>query len=723
MRKKQLQSLLALLLALVLALGSTSALAAITAGQTISSDSKWINSDIIGAVDENTKVSIKDDFHTAVNLEWFLTTEDGYGPFETAEEMIYQHKLDIVLNEAEIDPANADAIGLSSERLAHDLKLVQNFSSLSGEWEYRNAYGLEPARPFLEAIASIKTMDELSDYLFNVNGMNITGVSLLEIGVSPDPETQTTYMATIQPNTQFSLGSQDNYLMIAESGLLRRNAANESAQYLLQKMGYSEKEIQDLLKKCYRFEGRLAENVKSSIDRQTETYENSAKMLSLDELTKLAGNYPVARQFEAYGVAPQEQYRVYEQSYIKLLNRLYQPRYLEEIKAMLTVQTVLELMPLLDEDTFKFAYELFHNVRLTSEEEEGDPTESNSDTTGDTREDIAEFVFDNYLQNYLPGPMDQIYVAAYCTPELKNNIRSLIDEIIDYYREMIMSVDWLSENARKATVEKLDYMVIRCVYPDAFVDYSGLNFKGCRNNEGGTLPQAIAAINLFHQKRELQKIGQKVERTEWDMSAPYKSTSVCQAFYMPSENSINILAGFLTGEIYTSDMAYEELLAMVGVCIGHEITHAFDTGGYKFNKYGHLEPWWSIDDVEAFDLRASDLIKYYNTITPYPNAFVIYNGKNVSGEAIADMGAVKCMLNIAKAKPDFDYDLFFRTYAKFWRCQNELAVEKALVDDEHPLGFLRTNVTLAQFEEFQKTYDIQPGDGMYVAPENRINVW
>ena len=80
-------------------------------------------------------------------------------------------------------------------------------------------------------------------------------------------------------------------------------------------------------------------------------------------------------------------------------------------------------------------------------------------------------------------------------------------------------------------------------------------------------------------------------------------------------------------------------------------------------------------------------------------------------------------LNIAKAKPDFDYDLFFRTYAKFWRCQNELAVEKALVDDVHPLGFLRTNVTLAQFEEFQKTFDIQPGDGMYVAPEKRINVW
>ena len=208
MRITQLQRVLALLMVLLMMWGSTSALAATKAGQTISSDSKWINSDIIGAVDENTQVSLKDDFHTAVNLEWFLNDEEKLNSFELAEELLYERKLDIVLNQANFDPANADAIGLSSEWLKHDLKLVQNFSSLSGEWEYRNAYGIEPARPFLDAIASIENMDELSDYLFNVNGMNITGFALAQIGVTPDPESQTTYVASVVPNSLFALNDQ-----------------------------------------------------------------------------------------------------------------------------------------------------------------------------------------------------------------------------------------------------------------------------------------------------------------------------------------------------------------------------------------------------------------------------------------------------------------------------------------------------------------------------------
>jgi putative endopeptidase len=218
--------------------------------------------------------------------------------------------------------------------------------------------------------------------------------------------------------------------------------------------------------------------------------------------------------------------------------------------------------------------------------------------------------------------MDQIYVAAYCTPELKANIRVLIDEVIDYYREMILSVNWLSENARNATVDKLDNMLIRCVYPDEFVDYTALNFKGCRNNEGGTLPEAVAAIKLFHRNRSIAKIGQNIVRGEWDMSAPYMTTTQCNAFYMPSENSINMMAGYLTEVIYTPDLPYEQLLAYVGTTIGHEITHAFDTTGYKFDKEGRLNPWWSLDDVEAFDYRASDLIKYYNSICSYGNSFV-----------------------------------------------------------------------------------------------------
>lgn len=724
MRKKQLHCPLALLMALLMLLSSASALADVKAGQTVSSDSKWINSDITGAVDENKVVSLKDDFHTAVNLDWLLTTEDGEGIFHKSRRLLHDRKLSIVLGETQIDSANADAIGLSSQWLEHDLKLVQTFSSLSGEWEYRNAYGIEPARPFLEAISSIQTMDELSVFMFNATNMNISGLSLAQIECIADPETQSTYIAVIKPNSRFSLTSQDEYLSLSSTGHIRRFGIDDAVNYLLGKLGYTNSEITDILHKCYRFEGRLAANMKSASATKTVDYLQSGKKLTPDELASLAGSYPIARQLELSGVQPQDAYLVFEPSYLRFIGSLYQPRYLEEIKAMLIVHNVCELLPLLDEAAYDKAAEIFDSLSSLSKSEAGDSLEHGEKKLADKRKDIAEFVFDNYLAHYLPGPIDQIYVAAYCTPQLKADIRTLIDEIIDYYRAMIMSVDWLSENARKATVEKLDNMLIRCVYPDSFVDYTGLTFKGCRNNEGGTLPAAVAAINSFHRQRNLAKVGQTVDRCEWDMSAPDRSTTVCNAFYAPMENSINILAGFLTENMYTPHMPYEKLLAIVGTTIGHEITHAFDTQGYRFDKNGNLNPWWAVADVSAFDIRARNLVKYYNTLTAYPNAFLFYSGEKVSGEAIADMGGMKCMLSIAKAKPDFDYELFFKTYAQMWAVQRSLNDEKDYAsNDTHPLPYLRTNVTLMQFDEFCQTFDIQPGDGMYMDPAQRINVW
>ena len=43
--------------------------------------------------------------------------------------------------------------------------------------------------------------------------------------------------------------------------------------------------------------------------------------------------------------------------------------------------------------------------------------------------------------------------------------------------------------------------------------------------------------------------------------------------------------------------------------------------------------------------------------------------------------------------------------------------------DGHSANKVRTNQTLACFEEFYTTYSIEPGDGMYVAPEDRVKIW
>ena len=121
--------------------------------------------------------------------------------------------------------------------------------------------------------------------------------------------------------------------------------------------------------------------------------------------------------------------------------------------------------------------------------------------------------------------------------------------------------------------------------------------------------------------------------------------------------------------------------------------------------------------------RSEKLIRYYDSLRPLKDGSA-YSGARVQTEAVADLGAMACMLRMAAKISGFDYDAFFRAFVKpFCMKSPENTVEDAACMDEHPLFHLRVNVVAAQFPEFQETYDIQPGDGMYVAPEDRIAIW
>ena len=156
--------------------------------------------------------------------------------------------------------------------------------------------------------------------------------------------------------------------------------------------------------------------------------------------------------------------------------------------------------------------------------------------------------------------------------------------------------------------------------------------------------------------------------------------------------------------------------------IAHEISHAFDDNGANYDAEGRLNNWWEPEDAAAFQARAEKLAAYYDGYEPYPGG--TYSGARVQSEAIADMASMKCMLAIAAETEGFDYDAFFRQYATVWRTKMlRSALTVTLATDPHPLGCLRTNVTVQQFEEFYETYGVKPGDGMYLAPEERVSVW
>ena len=204
----------------------------------------------------------------------------------------------------------------------------------------------------------------------------------------------------------------------------------------------------------------------------------------------------------------------------------------------------------------------------------------------------------------------------------------------------------------------------------------------------------------------------------WDL--PWGTSN---ASYDPQCNSINVYAGFLTGDLYREDMTREELMAGVGMVIAHELSHAFDTKGSKYDETGALRYWWTEADQQAFDRRVEKLIAYYESPHPWKDGSS-YSGTLVQQEAIAGLGAMGCILRIAKKTEGFDYDAFFRAFTKLRRCKmTETAMKNRFRTNPHPMDHLRVNVVAAQFPEFQETYDIRPGDGMYVAPEDRITIW
>ena len=93
------------------------------------------------------------------------------------------------------------------------------------------------------------------------------------------------------------------------------------------------------------------------------------------------------------------------------------------------------------------------------------------------------------------------------------------------------------------------------------------------------------------------------------------------------------------------------------------------------------------------------------------------------GEVAADMGAMKIGLHLAKKMEGFDYEEYFKAYARLWKQQTTLETEESRVMNEHPYSVFRANATVQQFDEFYQTFGVKEGDKMYLAPEERVAIW
>ena len=633
----------------------------------------WINSTIIGMVTEDVNPDLKDDFYLNVNHDWLMnaTLRPGYPtelPLLDAAQIVEDRCLEII--------KDTSLTGEDAER-------IQNYYELWLDWDGRNKTGIEPILPFVEKVRAISSLDEMSKLL--VSEDNFTwGASLARVGLSLNSEDSSLIEVAISP-TSLQLGDPAEYKELTENGKRVQKANREMSAYMLGRIGMSDEEIEKTLQDMYDFEAKLAVYEKTYFEQSDSSYiKSTINPVTMQDIKTLSPSYPLAEYMENYGWAKSKLINLNQPDWLKGLNEVYTEENLDGIKAYVLVNSVKSLITCSDEEAFR------EYQRITREQ--SGTTESMSD------EQLAY----SETRSRFQGCFGRIYKEKYLTKEMKDEITKLCQDSIDAYDEMFDSVDWLSEETKKEAKNKLHHMRINAVYPDKWDDDS--MYVVTSKKDGGTYLQAI--LDYSDAAR-----------------ADYMDMLETNAFYNPKDNSINIIPGFFCDASYRSDMSLEEKYGALGSVIGHEISHAFDTSGAQFDAYGNLKSWWTDEDYAAFSQRADKLVAYYDKVVAFDDG-TQYKGQMVQTEAIADMAGIKCMLMMASKIDGFDYDKFFRANAYLWaRTGTVEYMEAAVLTDSHPLHYLRANVTLAQYDEFVKCYDLKEGDGMYIAPEDRIAVW
>ncbi len=655
----------------------------------------WMNTNVIGMVTEETTATEKDDYYLAVNHDWLMNTKlkDGKDNQMSwdADEIVKDRCLEF-LNDKELRNAK-DA------QLARDAKNIQNLYELFNDWEQRDKAGVEPCRSRVDKLMAVQSISELNDYIADPENI-LWDCSPVNVSLGIDATDSSLYNVSITVHPFPSYSDSAEYEHETENGKREKEYHDAAFSYMMKRLGYTDEETKKYLDDSFSYEKQLAGSVMTVMESMDkDALKQQMNPVTIEELKEMAPNYPVVEKMKALGFENAERINVDEPKAIKKINELYTPEHFDEIKAYVLKGLVTSFIDIIDKDAYVTNYKLVCKMNGI-EETEPDFSEDAYDTT----------------RRILGNSFDRLYKEKYLTKEMKQDITQMCEDAIAVYRQMLSETDWLSEETRAAAINKLDNITIHAVYPEKWEDENG--FELASKEEGNNYFDGYCDVlnNLI--KMQQKKVNAKVDPEIWGVSI-----LDCNAYYNPSNNSINIIPGLFCDATYNSDMSIEQKYGAIGTIIGHEISHAFDTVGSQYDEKGNIRNWWTDEDRQAFTDRNEKLIKYYDAVVAFDDG-TPYSGQLVQTEAVADMAGMKCMLKMAEKEENFDYDKFFRAYAYLWaRVATKENQERLTLTDSHPLHYLRCNVTLQQFDEFLKTYDVKSGDGMYLAPEDRILVW
>jgi len=309
----------------------------------------------------------------------------------------------------------------------------------------------------------------------------------------------------------------------------------------------------------------------------------------------------------------------------------------------------------------------------------------------------------------------KIYVAKYFPAENKARLQQMVSNIVDAFGKRVDKLDWMAPATRAQAKEKLKTLYVGVGYPDKWQSYDGL--KVVLDDAFGNAVRA----DEFHTAQEIAKLHRKPDRTEWSMPP-----QLVNAVNLPLQNALNFPAAILQPPFFDPKASDATNYGAIGAIIGHEISHSFDDQGAQFDAQGRLRDWWTKQDAEHFKTASGKLVEQYNGYKPFSDLAV--NGQLTLSENLADLAGLAAAFDAYKAasgtKAGEEGDRqFFIGYAHSWRNKaREAAERRGILTDGHAPAQYRA-ATVRNLDAWYKAFDVQPGQKLYLAPDERVRVW
>jgi putative endopeptidase len=556
--------------------------------------------------------------------------------------------------------------------------------------------GSGPIKPLLAKTLTVKDNKSLAAVTTELHALGVW--PFFDVSPVQDPRDATRWIANLDQGG-LGLPDRDYYLRQDEGSAKLRATYLDHVQKMLVLAGQSEALAKAGAADVLEIETELAKNSKTRVERRDPT-----KMFNRLERAQVAQAAPAFNwdgYFQKLGLAS-----------VKDLN-VTAPKFFEGLQPVLSAASPSALR----------AYLQWHIVRSTARHlskpfvDESFRMEQALTGQAENRPRWRRCVA--ATDGALGDLLAEAYVSKNFAGESKSAAEEMVHAISAAFGKDLEALSWMDEVTRKRAGEKLAAMAYLIGYPEKWKTY---DFEVDPRSHG----QNVLRARAFDLKRELAKVGQTVDRKEWQMTAP-----TVNAYYDAQRNHMVFPAGILQPPFYDVKSAVPVNLGAVGMVVGHELTHGFDDEGSQYDAKGNLENWWAPEVGKAFKEKTKCVAEQYSRYEVLPGLHI--NGELTLGENIADLGGVKLAFEAYRATRaaapqkivagGFSEDQqFFLAVGQAWCAKARPEFERMMVQvNPHSAPRFRVQGSLSNLEAFSTAFSCSGKDSE--TPKNTCSVW